>query len=149
MSIQDWVIDVELAQVEQPSADLELVGMHERIGLDQVEDRVHHHRDLAAREITILADKSLPYDVLKKVMARPVETGLALFAANEDALEEPAPVLRRQPRQVECRLAARAADRGDTAMELRANLELGQALLRTALGETFSSAGSEVDKPFG
>lgn len=26
-------------------------------------------RDLAAREITILADKSLPYDVLKKVMA--------------------------------------------------------------------------------
>jgi biopolymer transport protein TolR len=26
-------------------------------------------RDLAAREITIMADKSLPYDVLKKVMA--------------------------------------------------------------------------------
>jgi biopolymer transport protein ExbD len=25
-------------------------------------------RDLAAREITIMADKSLPYDVLKKVM---------------------------------------------------------------------------------
>ncbi len=26
-------------------------------------------RDLAAREITIMGDKSLPYDVLKKVMA--------------------------------------------------------------------------------
>ena len=26
-------------------------------------------RDLAAREITIMADKSLPYDVLKKVMS--------------------------------------------------------------------------------
>jgi len=26
-------------------------------------------RDLAAREITIMADKSLPYEVIKKVMA--------------------------------------------------------------------------------
>ena len=45
------------------------------------------------------------------------------------------------------RVATRAAQRGDAAIELRANLELGQALLRTALGETFSAAGSEVDEP--
>ena len=45
------------------------------------------------------------------------------------------------------RVAARAAEGGDMATELRANLELGQALLRTALGETFSSVGSEVDEP--
>ena len=35
------------------------------------------------------------------------------------------------------RVRARAAERGDAAMELRATLELGQALLRSPIGESF------------
>jgi len=43
------------------------------------------------------------------------------------------------------RVRARAAERGDAAMELRATLELGQALLRSPLGESFGGAAIEVD----
>ena len=43
------------------------------------------------------------------------------------------------------RAVARAADRGDSAMELRATLELGQALLRIPLGESLGSVAIEVD----
>ena len=43
------------------------------------------------------------------------------------------------------RAAARAADRGDSAMELRATLELGQALLRIPIGESLGSVAIEVD----
>jgi len=43
------------------------------------------------------------------------------------------------------RLRTRAAERGDQALELRANLELGQAALRSSLGESFGAATSEVD----
>lgn len=39
----------------------------------------------------------------------------------------------------------RAAERGDTALELRAALELGQALLRSPLGESFGGAAVEID----
>lgn len=45
------------------------------------------------------------------------------------------------------RVIARAAERGDAEVELRANLELGQALVRTAIGEAFSHASIDVDVP--
>ena len=38
-------------------------GQLERLGKEMTE------KDLAQREITIMADKSIPYDVLKRVMA--------------------------------------------------------------------------------
>ena len=43
------------------------------------------------------------------------------------------------------RVRGRAADRGDAAMELRATLELGQALLRSPLGESYGGAAIETD----
>jgi DNA-binding NarL/FixJ family response regulator len=43
------------------------------------------------------------------------------------------------------RIRVRAQERGDDAMELRAILELGQALLRSPLGESFGAAAIEVD----
>jgi DNA-binding NarL/FixJ family response regulator/tetratricopeptide (TPR) repeat protein len=43
------------------------------------------------------------------------------------------------------RVQIRAAERGDTALELRAALELGQALLRSPLGESFGGAAVEID----
>ena len=43
------------------------------------------------------------------------------------------------------RVQTRAAERGDAAMELRAVLELGQALLRSSLGESFGGAAVEID----
>ncbi len=43
------------------------------------------------------------------------------------------------------RALARAADRGDAATELRATLELGQALLRTPIGESLGAVAIEVD----
>ncbi|HET9853019.1 MAG TPA: AAA family ATPase [Candidatus Limnocylindrales bacterium] len=43
------------------------------------------------------------------------------------------------------RVIARAAELGDTATELRANLELGQALSRTELGDSFGVSTVEVD----
>jgi DNA-binding NarL/FixJ family response regulator/tetratricopeptide (TPR) repeat protein len=43
------------------------------------------------------------------------------------------------------RVRARAHERGDAATELRATLELGQALLRSPLGESFGGAAIEID----
>jgi DNA-binding NarL/FixJ family response regulator len=43
------------------------------------------------------------------------------------------------------RVRTRAHDRGDTATELRAAVELGQALLRSPLGESFGAAAIETD----
>jgi len=43
------------------------------------------------------------------------------------------------------RVRTRAAERGEAALELRANLELGQALLRSPLGESFGGAAIEID----
>jgi DNA-binding CsgD family transcriptional regulator len=43
------------------------------------------------------------------------------------------------------KVRAVAAERGDTRAELAACLELGQALLRSTLGESFSPTASEVD----
>jgi DNA-binding NarL/FixJ family response regulator len=44
------------------------------------------------------------------------------------------------------RVRARAAERGDRAIELRASLELGQAAMRSPLGESFGAASAEVDQ---
>ena len=43
------------------------------------------------------------------------------------------------------RVRDRARERGDTATELRADLELGQALLRSPLGESYGGAALEID----
>ena len=43
------------------------------------------------------------------------------------------------------RVRARAAEQGDAGIELRASLELGQALTRSPLGESYGGATSETD----
>ena len=43
------------------------------------------------------------------------------------------------------RVRARAAEQGDIAMELRATIELGQALLRSPLGESYGGTAMESD----
>jgi tetratricopeptide (TPR) repeat protein/DNA-binding CsgD family transcriptional regulator len=43
------------------------------------------------------------------------------------------------------RVATRAAAAGDAAVELRASLELGQAILRAPMGEGFNAVSTEVD----
>ena len=43
------------------------------------------------------------------------------------------------------RIRSRAADQGDAVIELRASLELGQALTRSPLGESYGGATSETD----
>ncbi len=43
------------------------------------------------------------------------------------------------------RVQARAIEHGDARAELRADLELGQALMHSALGESFGASGVEVD----
>jgi tetratricopeptide (TPR) repeat protein/DNA-binding CsgD family transcriptional regulator len=50
-----------------------------------------------------------------------------------------------QAAQLAARVQDRAAERGDTRTELAACLELGQALLQTALGESVSPPEREVD----
>jgi DNA-binding CsgD family transcriptional regulator len=88
--------------------------------------------------------------------------GLAELAALAEALRDPALEFDVQLRRAAAlrmahdedaaaelarRVATRAAARGDSLVELRANLELGQALLRAGLGEAFSVASIEVDVP--
>ena len=43
------------------------------------------------------------------------------------------------------RVRSRATERGDAALELRATLELGQALMRSPMGESFGGAALELD----
>ncbi len=86
--------------------------------------------------------------------------GLAELAALVEALRDPdleldvqlrrAAALRlaRDPEsaaELARRIRARAAESGNRPAELRANLELGQALLGTTLGEGFSASGSEEE----
>jgi biopolymer transport protein TolR len=54
-------------------------------------------RDLAAREITILADKSLPYDVLKKVMATCTDADYGRISLAVLQKEKPVPPGQFQP----------------------------------------------------
>jgi DNA-binding CsgD family transcriptional regulator len=96
------------------------------------------------------------------VLRRPVERldGLAELGALVEALRDPALELDVQLRRVATlrlahdedsaaelarRIQARAAAAGNRGAELRATLELGQALLRSPLGESFGAAASEVD----
>src|SRR3954447_15514212 len=86
--------------------------------------------------------------------------GLAELAALAEAMRDPAIELDVQLRRASAlrashdedaaaelarRVRARAAERGDTATELRAALELGQALLRSPLGESYGGVASEID----
>jgi DNA-binding CsgD family transcriptional regulator len=86
--------------------------------------------------------------------------GLAELAALAEAMRDPMIELDVQLRRASAlrmshdedaaaelarRVRARAAERGDAATELRATLELGQALLRSPLGESFGGAVSEID----
>ena len=48
-------------------------------------------KDLAAREITILGDKSIPYDVLKKVMATCTDADYGRISLATLQKEKPAP----------------------------------------------------------
>ncbi len=86
--------------------------------------------------------------------------GLTELAALAEAMRDPAVELDVQLRRASAlrmshdedaaaelarRVRTRAAERGDTALELRAALELGQALLRSPLGESFGGAAVEID----
>jgi DNA-binding NarL/FixJ family response regulator len=86
--------------------------------------------------------------------------GLTELASLAEALRDPALELDVQLRRVAAlrgnqdtesaaelarRVRSRAAERGDRGLELRANLELGQAALKSSLGESFGAASAEVD----
>jgi DNA-binding NarL/FixJ family response regulator len=86
--------------------------------------------------------------------------GLTELAALAEAMRDPAIELDVQLRRASAlrmshdeeaaaglarRVRDRAAERGDAAMELRATIELGQALLRSPLGESFGGAAIEID----
>jgi DNA-binding NarL/FixJ family response regulator len=86
--------------------------------------------------------------------------GLTELAALAEAMRDPAIELDVQLRRASAlrmnhdedaaaelarRVRGRAHERGDTASELRATLELGQALLRSPLGESFGGAAIEID----
>jgi DNA-binding CsgD family transcriptional regulator len=90
-------------------------------------DRLESLTELAALA-EALRDTSLELDVqLRRAAA-------LRMAKDEDAAAELAR-----------RVIARAAALGDAATELRANLELGQALSRTELGDSFGVSTAEVD----
>jgi len=86
--------------------------------------------------------------------------GLTELAALAEAMRDPAIELDVQLRRASAlrmshdedaaaelarRVRARAVEQDDAAMELRATIELGQALLRSPLGESFGGAASEID----
>ena len=54
--------------------------------------RAMTEKDLAAREITILGDKAIPYDVLKKVMATCTDADYGRISLATLQKEKPAPV---------------------------------------------------------
>src|SRR4029077_92747 len=106
----------------------------------------------------LLATRDDAFAVLRKTDER--LDGLAQLAAPAGAMRNPAIEIDVQLRRASAlrmnhdedeaaelarRALARAADRGDAATELRATIELGQALLRTPLGESLGSVAIEVD----
>ncbi len=107
---------------------------------------------------TLLATRDDAYAVLRRTSDR--LQGLAELGALSEALRDPALEFDVQLRRAAAlrmskdedaaaelarRVATRAAARGDAAVELRANLELGQALLRVQIGEGYNAVSSEVD----
>ncbi len=106
----------------------------------------------------LLATRDDAYAVLRRTGER--LDGLTELAALAEAMHDPEIELDVQLRRASAlrmshdedaaaelarRVRARAAERGDAAMELRATLELGQAILRSPLGESFGGAAIEVD----
>ena len=106
----------------------------------------------------LLATRDDAYAVLRRSSER--LQGLAELGALSEALRDPAlefdVQLRRSAAlrmehdedaaaELARRVATRAAASGDAAIELRANLELGQALLRVQIGEAFNAVSTEVD----
>jgi DNA-binding NarL/FixJ family response regulator/tetratricopeptide (TPR) repeat protein len=106
----------------------------------------------------LLATRDDAFAVLRRTDDR--LDGLTELAALAEAMRDPTVELDVQLRRASAlrmshdedaaaelarRVRTRAAERGDAAMELRATLELGQALLRSPLGESFGGAAIETD----
>src|SRR5436190_11931238 len=106
----------------------------------------------------LLATRDDAYAVLRRTDER--LDGLTEMAALAEAMRDPDVEIDVQLRRASAlrmngdeddaaalarRALARAADRGDAATELRATLELGQAILRTAIGESLGAVAIEVD----
>jgi DNA-binding NarL/FixJ family response regulator len=106
----------------------------------------------------LLATRDDALAVLRRTSER--LDGLTELAALAEAMRDPAIELDVQLRRASAlrtshdedaaaelarRVRARAIERGDAATELRATLELGQALLRSPLGESFGGAAIEID----
>ncbi|HEU4673255.1 MAG TPA: AAA family ATPase [Candidatus Limnocylindrales bacterium] len=106
----------------------------------------------------LLATRDDAYAVLRRTDER--LEALAELAALAEAMRDPEIELDVQLRRASAlrmshdedgaaelarRVRSRAAEQGNTALELRATLELGQALLRSQLGESFGGAAVEID----
>lgn len=106
----------------------------------------------------LLATRDDAFAVLRRTGER--LDGLTELAALAEAMRDPAIELDVQLRRASAlrmshdedaaaelarRVRVRAFERGDAATELRATLELGQALLRSPLGESFGGAAIEID----
>jgi len=106
----------------------------------------------------LLATRDDAFAVLRRTGER--LDGLTELAALAEAMRDPTIELDVQLRRASAlrmshdedaaaelarRVRARAAELGDAATELRATLELGQALLRSPLGESFGGAAIEID----
>ena len=106
----------------------------------------------------LLATRDDAYAVLRRTDDR--LDGLTELAALAEAMRDPSSELDVQLRRASAlrmshdedaaaelarRVRTRAAELGDAALELRATLELGQALLRSPLGESFGGAALELD----
>ena len=106
----------------------------------------------------LLATRDDAFAVLRRTNER--LDGLTELAALAEAMRDPEIELDVQLRRASAlrmshdedtaaelarRVRTRANDRGDTATELRATIELGQALLRSPIGESFGGAALEID----
>jgi predicted ATPase len=106
----------------------------------------------------LLATRDDAFAVLRRTGER--LDGLTELAALAEAMRDPSIELDVQLRRASAlrmsndeeaaaelarRVRSRAFERGDAAIELRATLELGQALLRSPLGESFGGSASEID----
>ncbi len=107
---------------------------------------------------TLLATRDDAFAILRRTGER--LDGLTELAALAEAMRDPAIELDVQLRRASAlrmshdedaaaelarRVRTRAAERGDAALELRATLELGQALQRSPLGESYGGAAIETD----
>ena len=111
-----------------------------------------------AERQTLLVTRDDAYAALRKTDER--LDGLSELTALAEAMRDPVIELDVQLRRASAlrmshdedaaaelakRVRTRARERGDVATELRANLEIGQALLRAPLGESYGGATPETD----